>query len=186
MKRIGAVVCILFLLAGCSGSQDQLDQAMALRARLLAATQCSFDAVVTADYGDMTYTFSMSCKTDSQGDLQFTVKEPQTISGISGTISATGGELTFDDKVLAFPLMADGQLTPVCAPWVLMKTLRSGYLTSCGREGELLRLSIDDSYADDALHLDIWLGKDDLPAHGQILWQGRRLLSIILENFTFV
>ena len=186
MKRIAVVLCVLLLLTGCAGTQEQLDRAMALRSKLLAASGCSFDAVVTADYGDLSYTFTMNCQGDEQGNLRFSVKEPETISGISGTVSATGGKLTFDDKVLTFGLMADGLVTPVSAPWVLLKTLRSGYLTSCGKEGEYLRLSIDDSYADDALHLDIWLGEGDLPIQGEIFWQGRRLLSVKVENFTFL
>ena len=163
-----------------------MDRAMAFRAKLLAAAGCSFDAVITADYGDVTYTFTMKCSTDQQGNLRFSVAEPQTISGISGIVSATGGKLTFDDKVLTFGLMADGLVSPVSAPWLLMKTLRSGYLSSCGREGGNLRLSIDDSYEEDAMHLDIWLGEGDLPARGEILWQGRRVLSIEVENFTFL
>lgn len=186
MKRMAVVLCFLLLLTGCSGTEDHMDRAMALRAKLLAATGCSFDAVITADYGDISYTFSMSCSADAQGNLRFSVAEPQTIAGISGTVSATGGKLTFDDKVLTFGLMADGLVTPVSAPWLLMKTLRSGYLTSCGREGGNLRLSIDDSYAEDAMHLDIWLGEGDLPIRGEILWQGRRLLSVQVENFTFL
>jgi len=186
MRRIAAVMWVVLLLAGCSGADLKLDRAMALREKLLAAAGCSFDAVVTADYGNLSYTFSMQCSTDDQGNLRFSVVKPETISGISGKVSATGGKLTFDDKVLAFDLMADGLVTPVSAPWVLIKTLRSGYLTSCGQEGEYLRLSIDDSYADDALHLDIWLGEGDLPVRGDILWKGRRLLSIQVENFTFL
>ena len=158
MKRIAVVLCFVLLLTGCSGTEDHMDRAMAFRAKLLAAAGCSFDAVITADYGDVTYTFTMKCSTDQQGNLRFSVAEPQTISGISGIVSATGGK----------------------------KTLRSGYLSSCGREGGNLRLSIDDSYEEDAMHLDIWLGEGDLPARGEILWQGRRVLSIEVENFTFL
>lgn len=186
MKRLAAIVCFVLLLTGCSTAEENLNRAMALRAKLLKAAGCSFDAEVTANYGDISYTFSMHCSTDEQGNLRFSVTEPKTIAGISGTVSATGGKLTFDDKVLAFQLMADGLVTPVSAPWLLIKTLRSGYLTSCGQEGAYLRLSVDDSYADDALHLDIWLGEGDLPVQGEILWKGRRLLSIRVENFTFL
>ena len=158
---------------------------MSLRSRLLAGS-VSFDAVITADYGDELYTFTMNCQTDTQGKVSFTVTEPQSISGIAGTIDAAGGKLRFDDQVLSFPLMADDQLSPVSAPWILMRTLRSGYLTSAGMEGEHLRLSIDDSYDDDALHLDIWLDDADHPVRGEVIWQGRRLLSIEVKNFTFL
>lgn len=183
MKRIVAALCLLVLLTGCTGSDEALDRAMAMRAKLLACETCSFDAQITADYGDKTYTFAMNCVADSQGAVTFTVTEPQTIAGITGTVSAAGGKLTFDGQALSFQLMADGLITPVTGPWILLKTLRSGYLTSCGAEGENLRLAIDDSYADDALHLDIWLGQDDLPIRGEILWQGRRLVSIDVKNF---
>lgn len=157
---------------------------MALRTKLLAGS-VAFDAAITADYGDKTYTFAANCIVDTQGSLTFTVKEPESIAGITGTISANGGKLTFDEHALAFQMLADGQVTPVTGPWILMNTLRSGYLTSCGTEGQRIRLSIDDSYKDDALHLDIWLDADDLPERGEILWQGRRVLSISVSNFQF-
>ncbi len=157
---------------------------MAFRTKLLAGS-ATFDAAITADYGDKTYTFSADCVVDAQGELTFSVTEPQSIAGITGTVSAKGGKLTFDGHALAFELLADGQVTPVTGPWILMNTLRSGYLTSCGAEGEKLRLAIDDSYKDDALHLDIWLDGNDLPERGEILWQGRRILSIAVSNFKF-
>ena len=155
---------------------------MALRTRLLASDVC-FDADITADYGDEIYTFSMNCKADQQGNLTFTVTQPESIAGITGTVSAGGGKLTFDDQALSFALMADGQLTPVAAPWILLRTLRSGYLTSCGAEGEHLRLAIDDSYQEDALHLDIWLDKEDIPQRAEIVYDGKRILSLIVKSF---
>lgn len=185
MKRIALLLCALLLLTGCSGKNQDLDAAMNLRSKLLSKA-VSFDAQVTADYGDKTYTFSMNCKADTQGNLTFTVVEPEIISGITGKVSATGGKLVFDDVALGFDLMADEQFSPVSGPWLLMKTLRSGYLTSCNREGDALRISIDDSYNDDALHLDIWLNGEDVPVRGEIMWQGRRLLTISVKNFTFV
>ena len=185
MKRIMAVLCLLVLLTGCSGKNDELERAMALRAKMLAQ-KVQFDAEITADYGDKTYTFAANCETGSDGSLSFTVTAPQTIAGICGSISADSGKLIFDGKALSFPLLADGQITPVAAPWVLVKTLRNGYLTSCGIDGAYTRIAIDDSYADDALHLDIWLNGDDVPVRGEILWQGRRILSMEVKNFSFV
>ena len=185
MKRIIGLICLALLLTGCARSDQELDRAMSLRAKLLAQA-VTFDAEITADYGDKTYTFSVNCASDTQGNLTFTVTAPETIAGITGAVSASGGKLTFDDTALAFGLMADDQLTPVSGPWVLMNTLRGGYLTSCTQEGELLRVAIDDSYEEDALHLDIWLDGQNLPSRGEILWQGRRLLSITVKNFTFV
>lgn len=182
MKRIFCMILAVMLLSGCSGSNEELKHAMELRGQWMTGA-VSFDAEIIADYGDVSYTFSMACQVDTEGNMTFSVTKPETLAGITGSVSASGGKLTFDEAALAFDLMADGQLTPVSAPWVLMKTLRSGYLTSCCKEGEDLRLSIDDSYEEDALHLEIWVGGDDLPKNAEIYWQGRRLSTVKVTNF---
>ena len=163
-----------------------MDRALALRDRILQSEGCSFDTVVTADYGDTVYTFQMHCETDSAGNLKFQVLEPDSISGISGMISEDSGKLTFDDQALAFATLVDGQITPVCAPWVFVRSLRAGYLNACAECGEGIQLRIDDSYQEDALQLDIKTDDSYLPISADILWQGRRVLSLSVNNFTFL
>ena len=180
--RILAVILALFLLAGCEGSDAELDRAMALRAKLLASS-VSFDAEITADYGNEVHTFSVDCEGDSQGNLGFRVTAPETIADITGRIDGGEGKLTFRDTVLAFPLLAEDQLSPVSGPWIFYKTLRTGYLTSAGMEEDLLRLTIDDSYEDDALTVDIWLNESDAPIRAEILYDGRRILTLTIDNF---
>ena len=182
MKKAGFAIILLLFLAGCSNTSKEIDRGMELRTRLLSGS-CSFDTEITADYGDMLHIFSLSCQADAQGELTFTVTEPETISGITGKISESGGKLTFDDAALYFPLMGDQEFSPVSAPWILLKTLRSGYLTSGCMEEDLVRLTIDDSYAQDALKLDIWLNDNNVPVNAQILQDGRRILSLKVRNF---
>ena len=182
MKRIGLVLCV-FLLAGCSWKEKELDRAMELRTRLLNASECSFRAEITADYGDKVHSFTMDNLSGGDGNVRFEVVKPDSIAGITGSIGHSGGELTFDDTALAFPLMADGQLAPVCAPWLLMKTLQSGYLTSAGMEGELLRITIDDRYEENALTADIWVNDENVPVRAEFCWQGRSILTILVEDF---
>lgn len=182
MKRAVCILLMLVLLCGCSGNGEELDRAMGLRAQLLAHS-CSFDAEITADYGDKLYTFSVYCEGDPQGNLGFRVKAPDTIADITGSIASGDGKLTFSDVALEFPLLADDQVTPVSAPWLLLKTLQGGYLTSAGMDGELLRVTINDSYEDDALQLDIWLDSNDLPVQAEILYDGRRILTLSVSNF---
>lgn len=182
MKRWVALLLIVVLLSGC-GKNSELDRAVAMRERLLSANGCSFDVEITADYGEKVYTFSLTCQTDQMGNLNFTVQAPDSISGITGEVSAKGGKLTFDGNALAFDLLADGQVSPVSAPWILISALRGGYLTSCGVDEEYLRLAIDDSYEEDALHLDVWLDSEDAPVRGEILWGGRRIVSMEVKNY---
>ena len=94
--------------------------------------------------------------------------------------------LTFDNEILAFDMLADGQLSPVSAPWVLLHTLRGGYLRYVSKSEAALRLTVDDSYADNAMQVDIWLDGDGHPGAAEILWLGRRILTLRIENFEFV
>lgn len=185
MKKIGALLLFVCLITGCTSVSNEMERGLALRDKLLSCG-CSFSTDITADYGDKVYTFTMDCLADAQGNITFTVTAPETISGITGTIDNAGGKLTFDDTALQFALMADDQVTPVSAPWILVKTLRSGYLTSANTEGDYLRLTIDDSYEEDALHLDIWLSSDDIPVRAEILYDGRKILSLAVTDFEIV
>lgn len=183
MKRIGIICMLLVLLTGCTKTRSRIDRCMELRSRLLRA-DCSFTAEITADYGDKLYTFSLACRADPQGNLSFEVVQPESIAGITGTVTGEGGFLTFDDTLLQFDRMADDTVSPVTAPWIFLKTLRGGYLTSAGEDGELLQITIDDSYEEDALQLDIWLDGENLPVRGEILYDGRRIVSLIVSDFS--
>ena len=160
-----------------------MDAGLSLRSSILSATGCTFDATVTADYGNQTYTFAMGCEFDAHGNLTFTVRLPQTIAGISGTVGTEGGALRFDDTALSFPLLADEQLSPVSAPWVFMKTLRSGFITSAGKDGELLRLIIDETYEEKTVTAHVWLDENTIPVQADLYWDGRRILILEVINF---
>lgn len=186
MRKGLLLLCLVFILSGCTSRDESLQRAMTLRQRLLDCKQCSFDAMITADYSDVIYTFGMSCIADQSGDVSFTVTSPETISGITGTFTQDNGFLTFDGQALAFAKLAEGQVTPVSAPWLLLHTLRGGYISAAREDAEGLYLMINDSYEEDALLLDIWTDRNDLPVSAEILWKGRRIVSLQISNFTIV
>ena len=155
---------------------------MELRAKLLKAEEVCFRTDICADYGDTLDLFSMECSADAEGNVTFTVTSPESIRGITGMTSAEKGKLTFEDTALYFPLLAQGRLSPVSAPWVLMKTLRSGYLRAAGREGTGIRLTFDDSYEENALQLDIWLNEENLPDRAEVLCEGRLIVSMEIAD----
>ena len=183
MKKLAALMLTLLVLPGCSKTKDMLDKAMTLRADLLACESCTFDATITADYGDEINTFGMQCVGDNDGNLTFTVTAPESIAGITGVISAGEGKLTFDNQGVAFPLLAEGQVTPVSGPWIFLKTLMGGYLTACNQEEDMIHLMVNDSYEEDALELEIWLDGEVRPVQAEIGYEGRRILTMEIENF---
>lgn len=181
MKKAAVLLTLVIFLTGCS-AESELEQAMGFRDSLLSGNGSSFSAKVTADYGDELQEFTMDCRGDARGNVEFRVTSPETIADITGTISEAGGALTFDDTALHFDLMAEDTLSPVSAPWIFLKTLRSGYIVSACYEDELLRLSIDDSYDDDALRLDIWM-QELIPVRAEILHEGMRILTLDVKDF---
>ena len=173
------------LLCGCSGMDGLMEEALHFRSELLGAESCSFVSNITADYGDTVDRFSLSCQMGSDGVLHFAVESPESIRGITGAVDNDEGAFTFAEDVLAFPLMADDRLSPVSAPWIFVNTLKNGYITAVTREGELLHLSISDSYEDDPLELEIWISREGSPTSAEISWQGRRMLSMEIGNWKF-
>lgn len=185
MKRCLYLVLILLLLTGCNGD-GEMGQIIALRNAMLQMESCSFDARICADYGEMSYTFTVFCQADREGNVSFLVKEPKTISGVGGEIRNQNAKLVYEDVVLGFPLLADGEISPVSTPWIVIKSLLSGYIRYCTTEGQNMHVVLNDSYEDSALQVDIWLGSDALPTYAEIVWQNRRVVSIQLESFVIV
>ena len=186
MKRLLAFCLLCVLLFGCSNAQSQMDRALQLRQQLLSANGCSFTATISADYEDILYTFTLNCRADKQGGITFEVVSPEEIAGITGVISAQGGSLTFDDKMLAFPLVADGLISPVSMPWLVLRAAREGFIKSCGDNKEGICIVINDTYEQDAISVDLFTDGSDNPIHADIVWKGRRIGSIEITDFCYV
>lgn len=182
MKKLMCLLALV-LLAGCAPGNGAMDQALQTRTKLLGAKQVSFDAKISADYIDHVEQFTLRCQADEMGQVAFEVIYPDAISGITGSVAGQQGKLTFDDTVLAFPLMAQERLSPVSGPWVLLQALRSGQITACAEEDGLLHLTVDDSYGEDPLTLEIWFRGDTVVA-AEIAWRGMRQMTMEVEQFT--
>ena len=168
---------------GCAGPDPAMEAALVLRTRCLAAETVAFTADIRADYITEFEEFSLACQADREGTVAFRVLEPEEIADIGGTVQGTEGTVAFDDTVLAFPLLADGRLSPVSGPWVLMQAIRSGCIIAAGQEGERVHVTIDDSYADNALTVDIWL-EDGEVDQAEIAWDGLRCMTMTFDDFS--
>ena len=160
-----------------------MDRAINLRQKIANSEKCFFEVEITADYQDSYYQFSMECEFDATGAVKFVVTKPDSISGITGSVSAEGGKLTFDDRSLLFATLADGQITPVSAPWLFMKGLSGGYIMGCGAERDGLLLSVKDSYDEDSFLIEIYTDDQDLPVSADLYWKNCRVISLRVKNF---
>ena len=159
---------------------------MSLRQQLLSGEGCSFDMTILADYGDKSYTFSMACRMEKDGNVRFTVTEPESISGITGILGEVAGGLTFDDKVLAFEMLAGGMITPVSAPWHMLEALRGGYIQGCCENDTGLLVQLNDSYRGENIMAEIQLDSNTYPVSCQLFWSGRRFMTLSVSNFSFL
>ena len=180
MKRFFPILLVFFL--GCSARDPAMEEALALRSRCLGGT-VSFRTELRADYITNIESFALDCSFSETGEMAFTVIAPDDIAGIQGTVTGTEGTVVFEDVVLGYPLLAEGRLSPLAAPWVLVKALREGCIIAVGREDEVLHLTIDDSYADNALTVDIWVEDGQVEA-AEIAWEGRRCVTMTVEDFS--
>ena len=183
--RIMAFLLTAVLLVGCTGTNATMDRALQIRSRLQNGG-CEFFATITADYQDYVYTFKLECKTDTDGNLNFRVCAPESITGITGEISASGGKLTFDEYALLFSLLSEGMPSPISAPWVFLSALKSGYISGAGKYGEGIKIEVDDTYEDNALKLLIYTDADDFPYSAEIFWQGQRIIEMNVESFRYL
>ena len=186
MKRLIILTIVVFLLVGCSEKDSAVDDALLFLKQIADGNGCSFNAIITADYGNKLYQFSMQCSSDATGNITFSIIEPESIRDITGKISNERGVLTFDDQALAFEMIADGQITPVSSVWLFMRALHSGYIRSYETKDDLCHLVINDSYQEKAMQLDIYLTKKHAPIQADILWNNRRIITIQVENFTIL
>ena len=185
MKRLWILLLIVVFSAGCSAS-DKMEDALLLRSKLITGEGCSFEAKIIADYIDTIYEFSLQCSFDNIGNMKFTVVEPASISGISGRIEGDRGKLQYEDRILGFSLMADDQVAPVSSPWILIRALRSGYISACSTSDSGCCITVDDSYDEDPMTLQVWTDAQLLPVEAEIIFRGRRILSLEIENFRFL
>ena len=181
MKRI-LPLFIVFLL-GCSGPEPAMEAALDLRSRCLASPAVRFRAEIRADYITGFEEFTLDCETSPDGAVAFRVASPEEIADICGTVRQDEGTVEFDGAVLAYPLMAQGRLSPLSGPWVVMKAIRSGCIIAAGQEGELTRITIDDSYADNALTVDVWLEEGQV-IQAEVAWEGLRCLVMTFDDFS--
>ena len=183
--RIIALLLIAALLVGCAGGNAVMDRALQIRSRLQNGG-CEFLATITADYQEYVYTFQLECKTDADGNLNLTVCKPESIAGVTGHISESGGKLTFDKSALLFSLLSEGLPSPISAPWIFLNALKSGYISGVGEYSEGIKIEVDDSYEVNALKLIVYTDANDLPYSAEIFWQGRRIIEMNVDSFHYL
>jgi hypothetical protein len=138
---------------------------------------------VDADYGDGVHSFSMDCEFNGDS-CDFTVTAPDTIRGISAMIKDDGSELEFDGLRLEYGTLASGYVAPLTAPWLIASAWSDGYIDYAGQDGEDYVLCIRKGYEKEELTVISRL-RHGVPVNAEVQYQGEKVLTITIENFSF-
>lgn len=185
MQKIFIIVLVCSFLFGCSDNEGA-DRAVETRNRFSQNKGISFCCTITADYVDSVRSFQLECEVDAGGNVTFQVVAPESISGITGCINGKNGNFLFDNYMLSYPLLADGLLSPVSMPWLIIQALRSGYIRSTSIDDDTIRITIDDTFSGQTLQVDSWIKEDLTIDYCEVFWEGRRLLSMTVDSFVWL
>jgi len=188
--RRACMVCVLMislLLTACGGKGNgtPMDRALMLRGTYLSADGCTARMQVTADYGQRVYTYAIDAQVVG-GETVLTVREPSEIAGITARLRGGESFLEYDGAVLETGPLAEDGLTPISAAAALLEAARSGFIDSCGTEGENLYILCRDP-ADPpgaGRQIGLWFGPDGGLLRGEVAVDGRRVICCKFENFT--
>lgn len=178
------LLCGVLLLTGCGGGESAVAPAIKFRASLVQAGGCSFTAEITADFGERAETFTVSCQVSADGTAELTVLQPETLSGITATVSGDGGRITYDGMAMDFGLLADGNVVPAAAPALVATCWSTEYIASAGTEGDLYRVTYEKGFEEKTLTVDTWF-ENDLPISSEVCYNQTRILKLTLSDFTF-
>ena len=158
------------LLSACSAKRPA-QPPLTFRTALLQSGGCSFTAAITADYGESA--------------ASFTLTEPESIAGIQAQVKDTAASVSYDGMQLGLGSLADGNLAPLAAPYVLGQCWAGEYIDATGTEDGLLRTTYRMGYEEKELVVDTWFSQEPLaPVRAELSFEGRMVLRADISAFS--
>lgn len=187
-KWLICVPMMTLLLAGCAGGgmSGAEELALTIRGEYLAAEDCTASAVITADYGRRVCTYEMEVSS-AEEETTLTITAPETVAGVTARVQGKDSKLEFDGLSVDTGPLDERGLTPVSALPVLLEAVRSGYMTACSMEENLLRVDCGDPEGTPGTGAEtvLWFdGETHALVQGELLWDGTRVLLCQFSEFT--
>ncbi len=194
MHKIGFCVLMmpLLLLTACGGGGNEgEEEALAIRTEYIAMTACAGQAEIVADYGQRTYTYTLSVE-GSQEETTLTVLEPELISGMTASIAGEETSLSYDGAILETGLLTEDGLSPMSAVPVLLEYAKNGFIDGCATEtlGEQETLHV--CYRDPAqavgegVEADLWFDRQTHSlVRGELAQDSYTVIVCTFTDFTF-
>ena len=156
--------------------------AITFRANLVESGGCRFTAAITVDYGQRVQCFRLTCDADGEGTAKITLLEPETVAGVTATVSDGGGRITYDGMALDFGLLADGQLIPAAVPSMLATCWMKEYISDAGQDETGYRVRYRKKIEEKELYLDTFF-ENGIPISAEVCYNNHGILKIEISDF---
>ena len=182
-KRRLVFFCIFLLLLGGCGGRSQSEKAafLKLRSMWLEKGSVTLRSEVRADYGERVYDFTLRYEGGGESGV-LSVEKPLELEGVEAELSEKGVTLRYDGVLLDTGAIL-GNLSPLEAFPLLVRTWQKGFVTDCWREswnGEsCLAVQFDLTEAgetEERLCLSRFRPSDGTPLDAEFLAAGRTVL----------
>lgn len=197
MVRKALLVCVLMMtlpLCACSsgGSTPPQEQALSIRAQYLAASGCTAQVQLTADYGRRVYCYE-GVVSVLDGETKLTLTAPAEVAGTVARLSGQNGQLEYDGTVVETGPLSESGLTPLGAVPALLEAARSAFMDSSTLESldgtPLLRVLCRDPALNpgQGQEATLWFHPDSgALALGELTLDGRQSIRCEFEQFTLL
>ena len=161
MKRIVILpLCLLLLCGGCGKKSSAAANIQEQYSRVATA---QMEAEVTFHTPQEDRSFMLQC-TFTPEESTVTVTAPETVKGVTATVSGEELTIAYDGAVLSAGSV--GRFGPVNALPCLLQAIGNGYLLEEGREtledADCYRLTLDATAGDTPLKCTVWLDAETL------------------------
>lgn len=179
-KTILLCVLCLCLTACAAGPEAPEVRVRALRRPFSDGAKVQGRAVLTADYGERVYTWTVAIDGSAQAG-SMTVEEPDNIAGTVLQWSDGSTSLSCEDVTLETGPLSD-RLSPADAIPTLLSICQSGQVLECGWEDELLYAKLSHP-TEEGINALCWFGEDTL-RRCELTEEGKTLLTLDFSDFT--
>lgn len=186
MKKLGIMALLLAVLLMVTGCGEKGSAAAEIQRQYGLIDTAQMEAEVTFRNGSDERCFTLQC--DYTPDkAQVTVTAPETVAGVTATVTGEDLTLNYDGESLSVGDM--GALSPLASLPQLLRAIASGYVLEEGQETledtSCCRLVLDTTIGGEAVTCSVWIDEETLlPRYGEFSVDGETITSVKMLAFS--
>lgn len=187
-RRCLCAAIALFLLTGCSAVKNPEDIAASVKDVYAAASAVETVVTITSDLNEETMTYQIGYNYEKQEDTSsavMTVLAPESIAGITATITGEDFTFSYDGTELETAMPDRKGLTPADVMTYLLYDLMHTVPEQVWMEGDLLALRFEQTTEECTAVKEVYLNPDTgTLSEARIYSDGKQIMRCTFESCT--